>query len=192
MAIFERWFGGTRRAAQVVTAQGTHSASYPGRSHSRDRQSIRFQRDLDSYDLSWYDDLPGDYVAAVQKPRLLLRDNPDPIDRHFMFCELERKLYHSRDAFDSALDQYDEVCRQHDAEMDVIRAALFTKFQVVPLLETYTQMAIRQQKAGNWRNALLVGESRYRRLRLERCSSRGGGGPGKACRGLYPQDARRG
>jgi hypothetical protein len=108
----------------------------------------------DSYDLSWYDDIPADHLPAIKTLRLLLRDDPDPIDRHFMFCELERRLYRSRDAFDSALDQYDEACRRHDAEMDVIRAALFEKFAVVPLLETYTQMAIRQQKAKNWENAL--------------------------------------
>lgn len=71
-----------------------------------------------------------------------------------MYCELERRLYRSRDAFDSALDQYDEVCRQHDTEMDVLRAALYEKFQLVPLLETYMQMAIRQQKSKNWENAL--------------------------------------
>lgn len=111
----------------------------------------------DSYDLSWYVDLPGDSAAAIKRLRGLLRDDADPIDRHFMYCELERRLYRtyrSRDAFDSALDQYDEVCRQHDAEMDVIRAALYEKFQLVPLLETYAQMAIRQQKSKNWENAL--------------------------------------
>ncbi|MDZ5447786.1 hypothetical protein U2F26_34655 [Micromonospora sp. 4G57] len=108
----------------------------------------------DSYDLSWYEDLPADHIAAVKKLRLLLGEDPDPIDRHFMFCELERRLYRSRDAFDSAIEQYDEACRQHDAEMDVIRTALFEKFQEIPLLETYTQMAIRQQKAKNWDRAL--------------------------------------
>jgi hypothetical protein len=110
--------------------------------------------DDDTYDLSWYEDLPEDPVAAIKKLRVLLRDDPDPIDRHFMYGELERRLYRSRDAFDSALDQYDEVCRQHDAEMDVIRPALLAKFHVVPLLETYTQMAIRQQKAKSWEQAL--------------------------------------
>ncbi|MFG2167463.1 hypothetical protein [Micromonospora chersina] len=108
----------------------------------------------DSYDLSWHQDLPVDHLAAIRTLTALLRDDPDPIDRHFMFCELERRLYRSRDTFDSALEQYDEACRQHDAEMDVIRAALFEKFQVIPLLETYTQMAIRQQKAKNWDQAL--------------------------------------
>ncbi|MEW2385003.1 hypothetical protein AB0873_23370 [Micromonospora sp. NPDC047707] len=110
--------------------------------------------DDDSYDLSWYQDLPVDHLAAIKKLTVLLREDPDPIDRHFMFCELERRLYRSRDAFDSALEQYDSACRQHDAEMDVIRTALFEKFQVIPLLESYTQMAIRQQKAKNWDQAL--------------------------------------
>ncbi|MEV4762205.1 HIRAN domain-containing protein [Micromonospora chokoriensis] len=110
--------------------------------------------DDDSYDLSWYQNLPVDHGAAIKKLTILLREDPDPIDRHFMFCELERRLYRSRDAFDSALKQYDEACRQHDAEMDVIRTALFEKFKLIPLLETYTQMAIRQQKTKNWDRAL--------------------------------------
>ncbi|MEV4706633.1 hypothetical protein [Actinoplanes sp. NPDC049316] len=108
----------------------------------------------DSYDLSWHDELPDDSAAAIKRLRTLLREVSNPLDRHFMYCELERNLYRSRDVFDSALEQYDEACRQHDAEMEVIRTALFTKFGAVPLLETYTQMSIRQQKAKNWAEAL--------------------------------------
>jgi tetratricopeptide (TPR) repeat protein len=108
----------------------------------------------DSYDLSWLADLPTDHTAAIKRLRNLLRQDPDPIDRHFMFCELERRLYRAREAFASALDEYDEACRLHDAEMDGIRDALLNKFGKVPLLETYTQMAIRQQKAKNWSEAI--------------------------------------
>ncbi|MFC0550509.1 hypothetical protein ACFFHJ_06395 [Planotetraspora thailandica] len=104
----------------------------------------------DSYDLSWLVQLPADHLAAIKRLRQLLKHDPDPIDRHFMFCELERRLYRSRDAFASALNDYDEACRQHDAEMDVIRESLLAKFGAVPLLETYTQMVIRQQKAKDW------------------------------------------
>jgi hypothetical protein len=107
----------------------------------------------DSYDLSWLARLPSDHVAAIRELRRLLRDDPDPIDRHFMFCELERHLYRSRDAFASALSEYDDVCRQHDGEMDNIRNVLLEKFGKVPLLETYTQMTIRQQKAKGWAEA---------------------------------------
>ena len=96
----------------------------------------------------------GDHSAAIRRLRALLREDPDPIDRHFMFCELEERLYRSRDAFSSALDDYDEACALHDAEMDVIRDALLQKFGKVPLLETYRQMAVRQQKAKNWAEAL--------------------------------------
>jgi tetratricopeptide (TPR) repeat protein len=108
----------------------------------------------DSYDLSWLQRLPSDHSAAIRRLRDLLREDPDPIDRHFMFCELEERLYRSRDAFSSALDDYDEACTLHDAEMDVIRDALLQKFGKVPLLETYRQMAVRQQKAKNWAEAL--------------------------------------
>jgi rubrerythrin len=38
--------------------------------------------------------------------------------------------------------------------MDVIRNALLHKFGKVPLLDTYRQMSIRQQKARNWAEAL--------------------------------------
>jgi hypothetical protein len=108
----------------------------------------------DSYDLSWLTQLQSDHVAAIKQLQALLESDPDPIDRHFMFCELERRLYRARDVYASALDRYDETCRQHDTEMDAILTALFAKFNKVPLLETYTQMAIRQQKARNWAAAL--------------------------------------
>lgn len=108
----------------------------------------------DSYDLSWLSSLPSDNVAAIGKLRTLLRDDPDPIDRHFMYCELEERIYKSRDAFTSALDDYDQTCISHDMEMDEIREALLSKFDVVPLLDTYRQMAVRQQKSRNWAEAL--------------------------------------
>jgi tetratricopeptide (TPR) repeat protein len=108
----------------------------------------------DSYDLSWLERLPGDPIAAIGRLRQLLQRDPDPIDRHFMFSELEERLYRSRDAFSSALAEYDDACAQHDAEMDGIRDALLAKFGRVPLLETYRQMAVRQQKARNWLEAI--------------------------------------
>jgi hypothetical protein len=108
----------------------------------------------ESYDLSWLEQLPSDHVLAIRRLRELLEHDPDPIDRHYMFCELEWHLYRSRDAFTSALPEYDETCHRHDAEMNGIRDALLAKFGKVPLLETYTQMAIRQQKAKNWPEAI--------------------------------------
>jgi len=80
----------------------------------------------------------------------MLETDADPIDRHYMMCELEQRLYKSRDAFASALDEFDAVCRQHDAEMVTIRPALFEKFGKVPLIDTYRQAAIRCQKAKDW------------------------------------------
>jgi hypothetical protein len=82
--------------------------------------------------------------------RDLLTSDPDPIDRHFQFSELETRLYRSRDLYESALTEYDEACRAHDGEMDGICAAFMSKWGKVPLLETYRQMAIRQQKARDW------------------------------------------
>lgn len=117
-------------------------------------EALATDLDDDSYDLSWMGYLPAAHGAAIDHLRRLLDQDPDPIDRHFMFCELERRLYRSRDDVPSALEEYDQVCVRHDAEMDGIRDALFAKFGKVPLLETYTQMAIRQQKAKNWPEAL--------------------------------------
>lgn len=108
----------------------------------------------DSYDLSWLQRLPSDSIGAISRLRQLLQHDPDPIDRHFMYCELEERLYRSRDAFSSALAEYDETCVRHDAEMNGIREALLVKFGKVPLLETYRQMAIRQQKAKKWPDAI--------------------------------------
>ena len=108
----------------------------------------------DSYDLSWLHRLPSDVLPAIRELRRLLEHDPDPIDRHFMFCELEDRLYRSRDVFASALAEYDDTCIRHDAEMDGIRDALLAKFGEVPVLETYRQMAIRQQKVKDWQRAI--------------------------------------
>lgn len=108
----------------------------------------------DSYDLSWFDALPDADRPAIQMLWDLLASDPDPIDRHFQFSELETRLYRSRDLYESALTEYDEACRAHDAEMDGICAAFTSKWGKVPLLETYRQMAIRQQKAKDWEAVL--------------------------------------
>jgi hypothetical protein len=104
----------------------------------------------DSYNLSWYTQLSPDVITAVKQLRSWLETDPDPIDRHYMMNELETRLYRSRDAFESALEEFDAVCRQHDAEMSTICAALFEKFGKIPVLDTYRQAAIRSQKVRNW------------------------------------------
>jgi hypothetical protein len=108
----------------------------------------------DAYDLSWMHDLPADDLRAIKTLRQFLARESDAIDRHFMHVHLEALLYRSREVFASALDEYDQACRQHDAEMDGIRAAFVAKWGQVPVLETYRQMAIRQQKAKNFEQAL--------------------------------------
>ncbi|HYV14581.1 MAG TPA: HIRAN domain-containing protein [Conexibacter sp.] len=90
----------------------------------------------DTYDLSWYKQLSGNRTPAdIVVLRKLLAGESDPIDRHYMLAELGRCLYKSRDAFASALDEYDAVCVEHHAEMDSIRSALYDKFGSVPLIE---------------------------------------------------------
>jgi hypothetical protein len=108
----------------------------------------------DSYDLSWYNALPDGDRSAISKLRDLLATDPDPIDRHFQYTELEARLYRGRDLYDSALDEFDDACRRHDAEMETICQSFLVKWGKVPLLDTYRQMAIRQQKKKDWQACL--------------------------------------
>lgn len=109
----------------------------------------------DSYSLEWVDTLPSDKAKRIPRLRALLEDEPDPIDRHYMFTQLEKDLYACRDVWDSALQEYDEVAEQHHAEMvDGMREALLAKFGSVPLIDTYKQAAIRNQKARDWESCL--------------------------------------
>lgn len=104
----------------------------------------------DSYDLSWYEELSEDDATAVKQLRSKLDAERDPIDRHYMLSELEHRLYKCRDAFASALHEFDGVCRQHHEEMLAIRLALLDKFGAVPVIELYRQATIRCQKAKQW------------------------------------------
>lgn len=113
-------------------------------------EALATDEEDDSYDVSWLSQLPLADAAAIPALRRLLEHERDPIDRHYMLCELETRLYKSRDAFASALTEYDEACELHHGEMTVIRAALFVKFERIPVLDTYRQAAIRAQKARDW------------------------------------------
>ena len=114
-------------------------------------QALATDLDDDSYDLSWMDQLSGDFRARdIVTLRKLLETDHDPIDRHFMLSQLGKGLYKSRDAFASALDEFDAVCETHHAEMATIRDALVRKFGCVPVIEMYRQAAIRCQKAHDW------------------------------------------
>jgi hypothetical protein len=135
----------------------------------------------DSYDLSWFNDLPEADRPAIAKLRELLAADPDPIDRHFQFAELEARLYRSRDLYESALAEYDEVCARHDAEMESICAAFMAKWGKIPLLDTYRQMVIRQQKKKDWqackwwaeRGLALYGQRAVREEAVEDLTKRG-------------------
>jgi hypothetical protein len=104
--------------------------------------------------LSWINDLPDDDIRAIPQLRKLLTTETNPGERHYMYSQLEHHLYHSRDAFSSALSDYDAVCRDHDAEMDAIKKALIADLGGLPLLEIYKQAAIRHQHAHDYETAL--------------------------------------
>jgi len=99
-------------------------------------------------------DLPQDDAGAIKQLRRLLEQEPDPLVRHFAYAELEHRLYHCRDVFTSALDEFDAACQAHDHEMDGFRLALVAQFGGMPLLETYRQMCVRKQKARLWQEVI--------------------------------------
>lgn len=108
----------------------------------------------EDYDLNWRAGLPEDRLKRVAYLRRVLERETARVSRHYAFTELESTLYTLRDDIPTALDDYDTVCLEHDAEMDHIRPVLLEKLGVVPLLDTYRQAAIRQQKAKNLERAL--------------------------------------
>ncbi len=108
----------------------------------------------DNYDLGWMAELPEDAIGAIKMLRNLLETEEDPLDRHFMFHHLEVALYKSRDVFASALDEFDDCCRLHDAEMETICEAFVGKWGNIPWLHTYKQMCIRLAKANDYETAL--------------------------------------
>ena len=108
----------------------------------------------EAFDLGWEFRMPEDRLQAIAYIRAQLSTEVQPVSRHFMFAMLADRLYQAREQFGSALAEFDEVCRLHDAEMDTIRPALITTFGGMPLLEVYKQSAIRHQKAHDWTTAL--------------------------------------
>ena len=119
--------------------------------HLRKGLSEAIATDLedDSYDLSWLNSLSDNDGVAADQLQVLLATEDEPIDRHYMYCELEHRLYRLRQST-SALERFDEVCEGHHAEIETIRRALVEKFGVVPVVELYRQAAIRWQKAKAW------------------------------------------
>lgn len=138
-----RWVG---PATRPVAADGTMRTGFT--------EAWLTDVDDDSYDLSWFDELPDADRPAIALLRDLLATDPDPIDRHFQFAELEVRLYRCRDLFDLALDEFDAACELHDEEIDAICQAFHAKWGKVPLLVTYRQMAIRRQKQKDWQSCL--------------------------------------
>lgn len=139
--------------------------------------------------LRWRAKVDEDDVRAIRQLRRLLATEKDPIDRHFIFSDLEHRLYRCRDVFPSALDDYDTVCRDHDAEMDTVVPLLVAALGGVPLLETYRQAAIRRDHLKHYASAVwwserglvLYGDRAFEqewaddlRKRAQRCQAKAG------------------
>jgi hypothetical protein len=131
---------------------GVAAAHVPGGLRSGLTAALATDAADDSYDLSWLTRLPNDGAQAAAALEQLLRDERDPLDRHFMLAELERRLYHNRERA-GALERFDAVCRQHDHELAEMRPILLAKFGAIPLVELYRQAAIRAMKAGQFTEA---------------------------------------
>ncbi|MDQ1712556.1 MAG: hypothetical protein QOE45_2006 [Frankiaceae bacterium] len=130
----------------VQSLPGHHSAGFrTGFSHA-----CTADADDDSYDLSWFGSLSENDTTAIAQLHEWLATTTSHIERHYLMCELEKRLYRCRDVFGSALAEYDATCHAHDDEMDAMAVELRTKLGSVPLLETYRQAAIRHQKAKDW------------------------------------------
>jgi hypothetical protein len=109
--------------------------------------------------LAWADRLPDDRMKRIPKLRALLEKETDAIDRHFMFNMLEEDLYRSREVFESALPEFDDLCERHHGELvETIRSALIVAFGDVPHIPAYSQSAIRWQKAHDFEKALMWAE----------------------------------
>jgi hypothetical protein len=104
--------------------------------------------------LVWMHGLSDDDVRGIKALREALVTESNVIGRHFIYAELEAALYRCRDVFTLALDDYDKACKQHDSEMGRIRSACLAYWGKVPVLDTYRQMAIRQQKQHDYGQAL--------------------------------------
>jgi hypothetical protein len=100
--------------------------------------------------LAWLDDLSQNEPTAIIQLRNLLASASDPTERHYLFAELEKRLYRTGFTYAAALDEFDQVTAQHDREMGTICEALRQRLGVIPLLEVYRQVAIRQTRVRNW------------------------------------------
>lgn len=103
---------------------------------------------------AWLSRLPEDRIRAIAELRKLLSRETDACQRHYMFNTLEDHLYASREAFTSALAEFEDACVAHHSEIATIRAALEKEFGGIPMLPTYRQMSIMKQKAGLHAEAL--------------------------------------
>lgn len=104
--------------------------------------------------LRWVGKISPDSSTATRQLQKMLSTEIDVLDRHFMFSELEDRVYRARKLYSEALAIFDDVIRRHDAEMDVIRDTFVMEFGELPQFPVYRQAAVRYQQAKDFRSAL--------------------------------------
>ena len=102
--------------------------------------------------LGWLGTIPSEPTAAVATLRNHLTTTTEPLDRHFLFLELEERLYRARGVGRRYLSS------TPPARRTTLRwqpfGLRFEEFGAIPHLRTYHQMAIRQTKAHAWTTAV--------------------------------------
>lgn len=131
---FEVWW--EYEPKRAATAEPTRGNEVPG---TRTGASIHSGR--------WTAFADSELVTRVKLAREFLQSETDPLERHYAFNVLEEALYKCRDAFPTALEEFESTCEEHHKEMPEIRAGLISLLSGVPFLPTYKQIAIMKTKS---------------------------------------------
>jgi len=94
-----------------------------------------------------------DPKEIAKKAETVLLHNRNPETRHFAYNFLEKALYRLR-AEPGRLEKFEEVCLQHDSEIQSMLPGLRAHDGHLPVIPMYKQMAIYKEKAGEYEGAI--------------------------------------
>ena len=95
---------------------------------------------------------------AAEGLRSQLVKASEPLDRHFLYNQLEECLYRSRLDNQGSLLEYESVCEQHHAEIGPISLAFLREDGHLPNIPMYRQMTIMKSKSKDFATALRSAE----------------------------------